>query len=80
MNIERRGAGTSLLQRRAEEAGFVACAGGRPRDRNPYFNAAPVDAQSAGLQRLLADAWWRGWDRAHRDGQRKTDPTDERAR
>lgn len=76
MDIERRGAGTSPLQRRAEEAGFVACTNGRARDENPYLSeASHTDAQSAGLERLLSDAWWRGWDRASRDLKFKSPPS-----
>jgi hypothetical protein len=26
-----------------------------------------VDAQTTAITRLLAEAWWRGWDRAARD-------------
>ena len=70
MNIDRRNDGLSAPQRRAESIGFHACAAGLPREENPYLPPAMgtfVDAQTTEITRLLAEAWWLGWDRAARD-------------
>jgi hypothetical protein len=51
---------------RVEQMGFDAHQAGVPRIENPYIDpdppiAGPADVQAA---TVLADAWFRGWDRA----------------
>ena len=49
------------LELRAESMGSMCREVGDPRDRNPYLEHLDV---SPAIARELAEAWWRGWDRA----------------
>ena len=56
------------LRGQCERDGSVAHAKGRARESNPYLDevrADPNDAVSR-IEAMLRDAWWRGWDEAHR--------------
>lgn len=60
----------SPVLKRADEAGFAARSAGMPRDMNPHVGAVVlpyVNLQDAAQRPELAQAWWRGWDRADSD-------------
>ena len=67
MESDHRNVGASQIQKRAEDGGLAAWTSGLARDENPYASPAAkpfVDPHNAEIARLLAEAWWRGWDRA----------------
>jgi len=58
------------MLKRADEAGFAARSAGLPRDMNPHVGAVVlpyVNLPDASQRPELAQAWWRGWDRADAD-------------
>jgi hypothetical protein len=64
-----------LLQA-CEKAGADARLHGFARDDNPYAASAPraVSLVVASDRLLLAEAWWRGWDRADADAPHAPPP------
>ena len=56
------------LRGQCERDGSVAHAKGRARDSNPYIDEPRADPEDAvaRIEAMLRDAWWRGWDEAHR--------------
>jgi len=56
------------LRGQCERDGSVAHAKGRARDSNPYIDEPRADPEDAVARNeaMLRDAWWRGWDEAHR--------------
>ena len=56
------------VEKRAERAGFLARSSDAHRDQNPYVRSAStpyLDLRTDKIQRELAEAWWRGWDKAN---------------
>ena len=56
------------IEKRAERAGFLARSTDVERDQNPYVRPAStpyLDLRTDEIQRGLAAAWWRGWDKAN---------------
>jgi len=51
-----------------EREGFAARSSGAEREANPYNIAPRLDARAwlKKVQRDMAAAWWRGWDKADR--------------
>ena len=56
------------LRGQCERDGAVAHGKGRARESNPYADEAQPDPNGAvaRIEAMLRDAWWRGWDEAHR--------------
>ena len=56
------------LRGQCERDGSVAHAKGRARESNPYVDDVRPEPNSAvaKIEAMLRDAWWRGWDEAHR--------------
>ena len=50
-----------------EREGFAARSSGAEREANPYNIAPRPDARAwlKKVQRDMAAAWWKGWDKAH---------------
>ena len=58
---------SSSAKQIAERRGFVARTNGARRDANPHSVPTPapnLDPRTDPLQRLMAEAWRRGWERA----------------
>ena len=49
-------------EKRAEHSGFLSGMADVPREENPYTTGS--GSPSPTPVRQLAEAWWRGWDRA----------------
>ena len=56
------------LRGQCERDGSIAYAKGRTRESNPYVDDVQPDPNNAvaKIEAMLRDAWWRGWDEAHR--------------
>jgi hypothetical protein len=52
------------IVKRVEQLGFASQRGEVKRDENPYSELAETVASGDCLAQSLAEAWWRGWDRA----------------
>jgi hypothetical protein len=68
----------NMLRESYERAGSIARSLGAPRAANPYAASAQrgPGAYAADKERLqlLAEHWWRGWDKAASGGSRSTAP------
>jgi len=53
------------VPQRVGQMGFEARTNGVPRHHNPYVTTTDLAAKPRSeVEHELADAWWRGWDRA----------------
>jgi hypothetical protein len=62
---------------RVEQLGFESRYSGLSREENPYLEVSPlsrVKLNELRIARELADAWWRGWDRANQATRRYAKP------